>query len=176
MSLIRWLPTFGLLLLCWGCPAASHTATDAEDEVAEATAEENPPADAAPPEQPAEPAKRPNALEREAELVDKQAYLAEHPNAIEKAGNEITAVDPFSSSLQGFQKGIPQVTMPMIEQQVTAYKLLHNDQVPTVEQLKADLESTNFPLRGLKKNQVYGYDVQTGKVSILEIPEEKPAP
>jgi DNA-binding phage protein len=165
-----------------GCPGAAFEAPRKEDQtsaaeapaVAEAVpAEDDAPAEAAPAEaqQP-----RQNALEREAELVDRRAYLEAHPNAIELEKNVINASDPFTASAQGYFAAVSTLTQAAYEHDLQLQKALNNDRWPTFAAYKTILDTHGVKLKGLKKRQVYAYDDQTGQISILELPEEQPAP
>ena len=160
----------GAVLLS-GCPNAGFSPPANEAAPQPAPAAEQP---AAPAPAPAE-AERPNALQREAVFVDRKAYLAEHPEAVELEKNVIDANDPFTASAQGYYAAVSTLTKSAYEYDLRLQKQLNNDQWPTFEAYKAILETHGIKLKGLKKTQVYAYDDQTGKISILELPEP-PAP
>lgn len=160
-----------------GCPSAAFSPPKesppapvvAAEQPADAPAPQaDPPAEAAPAEAP----KEPNALQREAELVDRRAYLAEHPNATELEKNVIDANDPFTASAQGYFAAISTLTKSTYEYDLRLQKQLNDDKWPSFDAYKAILEMHGIKLKGLKKGQVYAYDDQTGKISILELPAE----
>lgn len=180
MSRYRLAWTATLLLICCGCPGAAFDPPAKSEAVAENPAEpapaspDNPvamPAAAPAPEQPP-----PNALQREAEFVDRNAYLREHPEAIEKEKNIINASDPFTASAQGYYAAVSTLTVSAYKHDIDLWKAMNDNKWPTFEAYKAILDMHDVKLKGLRKNQVYAYDDQTGSISILEIPETPAAP
>lgn len=168
--------SLGVLILT-GCPGAAFKPADNKASPAAATPEAaagQPQAEPAAPA-PAEAAPPPNALNREAELVDRRAYLQEHPNAVEIEKNVIDATDPFSASAQAYFSGVSSLMKSTYEYDLRLQKQLNDDKWPTFAKYKEILDNAGVKLKGLKLRQVYAYDDQTGKISILELPEE-PAP
>jgi hypothetical protein len=169
--------------LVWsGCPGAAFSppadnapAAPAPNAAAPAAdgapAPEQPPEPAAEPSQPAAEPDRPNALQREAVLVDRRAYLEAHPESVELEKNVIDANDPFTASAQGYFAAVSSLTKSAYEHDLRLQKALNNDKWPSFDAYKAILDMHGVKLKGLKKNQVYAYDDQTGKISILELPE-----
>ncbi|MFV0443934.1 MAG: hypothetical protein ACK5Q5_10215 [Planctomycetaceae bacterium] len=181
MVAARWFSGALLLLTCWGCPGqafntqkkgADPAQAAAEPAQAEPAADAAAPADAVPA---AKPEKHPNALQREAELVDRRAFLAEHPHAIELEKNVIDATDPFTGAAQGYFAGVSSLMVSTYQYDLRLQKQLNNDHWPTFENYKQILENNNIKLKGLKKRQVYAYDDETGKISILELPADNAA-
>jgi hypothetical protein len=170
MHPLRVIPLIGLVSLLAGCPGSIVP------EAPEAAQNDSAPAaqpaanDAAPA---GEDAPRQNALQREAELVDRRAFLEEHPNAIELQKNVINAKDPFTAVSQGYFAGVSSLTISAYKHDLELWKNLRSDNSwPPFEEYKKILETHNVKLKGLKKGQVYAYDDQTGEISILEIPAE----
>lgn len=169
MLTLRLVAVCAIALLLAGCPGSL---VPQAPEAAKAPAE-NPAAEAPLPEQPAE---RPNALQREAELVDRRAFLEEHPNAVELHKNVINAQDPFTAVSQGYFAGVSSLTISAYKHDLELWKNLRSDNSwPHFEEYKKILESHSVKLKGLKKGQVYAYDDQTGEISILELPADQPA-
>jgi hypothetical protein len=158
-----------LPLLACGCPTAAIEST------------QNPPASTAPAagEQAAQVAEEPhqNAFQREAMLVDRNAFLQEHPNATEIEKNVINSDGYLGSVSQGYFAAASQVTIVNLQHDLELQRNLDpNYRWPTFAKYKEILDTHGVKLKGLKKRQVYAYDDQTGNVSILELPEGEELP
>jgi hypothetical protein len=157
------------VVLLAGCPGSLVPSAKKEEPaappaVAEGAPAEGAPAPAAPPQQ--------NMLKREAELVDRNKYLAEHPNAIEMEKNEINATGYFDAVGQGYRAGVTTLTTSTYEYDLRLWREMNNGRWPTFAEYKEILDRNGVKFKGTKLNQVYGYDDQTGQLSILELPEE----
>ncbi|MEZ6064271.1 MAG: hypothetical protein R3B90_00855 [Planctomycetaceae bacterium] len=119
---------------------------------------------------------KPNAFQREAKLVDRHVFMAEHPNAIEREKNVIEATGYLSAVSQGYFAAASQVTILQLQHDLQLQKQLNNDKWPTFDAYKKILDTHGVKLKGLRKTQVYAYDDQTGNISILELPEGEELP
>lgn len=173
-----WLAACLLTLLASGCPSAlSPTkAPEKPAPVAESGGAEQPPGApaAAPAAQPAAPQQ--SVFKREVPLVDRNKYLAEHPDAIEKDRNEIHATGYLQAVSQGYFAAASTATIANFEHDLELQKELNGGKWPSFEKYKEILDTHGVKLQGLRLNQVYAYDDQTGQMSVIELPEEKPAP
>ena len=106
---------------------------------------------------------------REAELVDLQTAKSENPN-LEEVENSINASDPLSAYAQAGSAAVSKVMVPVIESEAQAFRAL-NDRYPTADELRERFQNAGTKITGLKPGQMYGYDAETGKVTILLDPE-----
>ncbi|MEZ6056329.1 MAG: hypothetical protein R3C01_06450 [Planctomycetaceae bacterium] len=113
-----------------------------------------------------------NPLHREAKLVDRNKFLAEHPNAIEIEKNVINASDPFSAASQGYFAAVSSLMVSAYTHDLQLWRELNNQKWPTFAEYQEILQRNNVKFKGLKPGQVYGYDDQQGTITILEAPSE----
>ncbi|MCA9054366.1 MAG: hypothetical protein KDA75_11045 [Planctomycetaceae bacterium] len=174
MSLSRVFSAGLVCLLVYGCPGAAFESPKDDApavEVQPATPNENPAAEPV-----AEEAPRQNALQREAKLVDRRAFLQEHPDAVEREKNVINASDPISAASQGYFAGVSSLMISAYEHDLQLQKQLNDNKWPSFDAYKTILDTHGVKLKGLKKGQVYAYDDQTGQITILELPEGEEVP
>jgi len=115
--------------------------------------------------------KKPNALQREAKLVDRNQWLKDNPDGTEIEKNVINASDPFSATAQGYFAAASQLTISALKHDLDLWHTL-NEKWPTFAEYQEILTKHGVKLKGLKKGQVYAYDDQTGNVSILQEPTD----
>ena len=112
-------------------------------------------------------------FERRAQFVDRQTALLDNPRLVE-VENEINAVDPLSAVSQGYFKGASDVTVMQIEHQARLSQAM-NGRFPTFNEIKSDFDNVGAKFTGLKPWQMYAYDAETGKVTILSDPDAEMA-
>lgn len=164
----RFLSTLLIIpIICAGC--LSQEDITGTKQQAPANGNQAPDADPVAPPAVVEP--EPNALKREAKLVDRNKFLAEHPDAIEIEKNVINASDPFTASSQAYFAGVSSLMISAYTADLRLWKELNNGKWPTFEKYQEILNTHGVKLKGLKKGQVYAYDDQQGTITILEVQE-----
>jgi hypothetical protein len=105
---------------------------------------------------------------RPAEIVDKQAAMAANPNLVEVT-NDVDAGDYLTAISDSYFSATSRLRLSTLQYELELERNLNPDyEYPTFESFKAVLERNNVELNGLRANQVYAYDQQTGTMCILE--------
>lgn len=105
---------------------------------------------------------------RPADLVDKAAAMAANPDLVE-VENHVNASDPFSAAAQSYFSLASRIHVLNLQHQIDLLKNIdERNEYPTFESFKELLTQSGVELNGLKANQVYAYDQQTGSICILE--------
>ena len=111
-------------------------------------------------------------------IVDKHKALAENPNLVE-VENNTEAGDYFSAVFQAYFSSVSKLNIATMEYnaqlqaQLNAIDGPSDPKPPSFEEFNEHAKMNPNNIKALKKWQVYAYDDQTGKVTILEDPEER---
>ncbi len=105
---------------------------------------------------------------RPADLVDKRAAMAANRDLVEVT-NDVNAGDYFTAVTGSIYSAVSRYTIDAINHDIELWKNLNeNNEYPSFEEYKSILERHSVQLKGLRANQVYAYDQQTGSICILE--------
>jgi hypothetical protein len=107
----------------------------------------------------------------DARIVDKKKALQERPQLFETT-NSITANDPIFAPLQGLRAAGSKAEMLAFTHTIEIHKAT-NDKYPTFDEFMEYYKQAHVELKGLRPWQVYAYDEETGKVTLMEDPQEK---
>ncbi|MCA9028042.1 MAG: hypothetical protein KDA86_22720 [Planctomycetaceae bacterium] len=110
---------------------------------------------------------------RVAKLVNMKDAMAANPNLVQTK-NRINATNYLTAVAQGYFAAASQIQMIQLEHTVKHMQALE-DRWPTLEEFQKILDDNGIKLSHLYPYQMYGYDPETGELSILEDKAEKEA-
>lgn len=111
-------------------------------------------------------------------IVDRNQALAENPNLVE-VENNTAAEDYFSAVAQSYFSGVSKLNTTSMEYnaqlqaQLNAIDSGADPKPPSFEEFNAQAKLNPNNIKGLYPWQVYAYDENTGRVTILEDRQER---
>ena len=128
----------------------------------------------APVEPPAENPNKPvHFKKREAKLVNTKDAMAANPDLVETR-NRINATNYLTAVAQGYFAAASQIQMIQLEHTVKHMQAM-DDRWPTLEEFQKILDDNGIKLSHLYPYQMYGYNPETGDLTILEDKAQKEA-